>query len=420
MARPKNDGTAPREPNRRNLTELFVRKVTTDMTPINVWDQKERGLVLRVHPTGRRAFKVVYSRRGRPRWYHLGDVGLAEARTRAREIKAEVARGKDPAAERKAERGAGTFAELAERYVEQHAKRKNKSWRQADALVRKHLLPRWGKLDARSMTRSDVRTMMGRIEAPIVANQVKASASAIFSWAVKQEIVTANPCIGVDNNETRSRERVLSDSEVPRFWRAFDDAGLVRSSALKVILLTGQRPGEVSHMRREHIVDGWWEMPGAPDKELGWPGTKNGENHRVWLPEPARAVIADLDDGDTGFVFGGRRPVIGLDGAMREICAELRVNEKATPHDLRRTHGTMITRLGFGREAMNRIQNHREGGIGSVYDRHSYAEENKKVMEAVAARIMALAEGPPAGTWSTCDRRGARRSLKIWGVANQS
>jgi hypothetical protein len=64
-----------------------------------------------------------------------------------------------------------------------------------------------------------------------------------------------------------------------------------------------------------------------------------------------------------------------------------------TPHDLRRTNGTTITALGFGRDAMNRIQNHREGGIASVYDRHQYAEENKRVMEAVAARITALVDG---------------------------
>ena len=64
-----------------------------------------------------------------------------------------------------------------------------------------------------------------------------------------------------------------------------------------------------------------------------------------------------------------------------------------TPHDLRRTHGTTITALGFGREAMNRIQNHKEGGIASVYDRHQYADENKRIMEAVASRIMALVEG---------------------------
>ena len=52
-----------------------------------------------------------------------------------------------------------------------------------------------------------------------------------------------------------------------------------------------------------------------------------------------------------------------------------------------------MTGLGFGRDAMNRVTNHREGGIASVYDRHGYADENKRVMEAAAARIMALAEG---------------------------
>ena len=61
-----------------------------------------------------------------------------------------VARGKDPAAEKRAERGAGTFADLAARYVERYAKKKNKSWRQADTLVRRYALPRWGKLQAAS------------------------------------------------------------------------------------------------------------------------------------------------------------------------------------------------------------------------------------------------------------------------------
>jgi hypothetical protein len=56
----------------------------------------------------------------------------------------------------------------------------------------------------------------------------------------------------------------------------------------------------------------------------------------------------------------------------------------------------MITRLGFGRDAMNRIQNHIEGGIGSVYDRYGYADENKRVMETVAERLLAVAEGRPA------------------------
>jgi integrase len=168
---------------------------------------------------------------------------------------------------------------------------------------------------------------------------------------------------------------------------------LIKSAALKMILLTGQRPGEVAHMRREHIRDGWWEMPGG--LAAGWPGTKNGKNHRVWLATPAQVLLSELaDDNPIGFVFGGARgrAVDGLDAVMRTVSTALGV-DRATPHDLRRTHGTLITGLGFGRDAMNRIQNHKEGGIASVYDRHQYADENKRVMEAVAAKIMSSVTG---------------------------
>ena len=62
---------------------------------------------------------------------------------------------------------------------------------------------------------------------------------------------------------------MLSDAEVPLVWSAFDDAGLIVGSALKLILLLGQRPGEVAHMRHEHIKDGWREMPGDPVPSVG-------------------------------------------------------------------------------------------------------------------------------------------------------
>ena len=104
-----------------------------------------------------------------------------------------------------------------------------------------------------------------------------------------------------------------------------------------------------------------------------------------------RDIIAGLNYGDA-FVFGQR---LTLDATMRNICKRLAV-PRVTPHDLRRTHGSTITKLGFGREAMNRIQNHKEGGIGDVYDRHEYSDENKRVMEAVAAHILALAQGNAA------------------------
>jgi integrase len=399
-----NRRRAKRTPHKVRLRELSVKKAKPKDAAYLVWDATQRGLALRVQPkpTGHKSWVVVYSRHGRPRWLTLGNadaIGLADARLLAGEAMLAVAKGKDPAAEKKAERGAGTFAELATKYVEQHAKKHNKSWMQADALVRRHALDRWGKLQATTITRGDVKQMMARIEAPIVANQTLAAVSAIFSWGVKEEIVAANPCKLVDRNATKSRERVLADSEVPKFWQAFDGFGGNIGTALKMILLTGQRPGEIANMRREHIVDGWWTMPGEPVPNI-WPGTKNGASHRVWLPAPAQKLIAELggDGKTTGFVFAGSRggPVRRLDDAMRSICNKLAA-DRATPHDLRRTHGSTITALGFGRAAMNRIQNHKEGGIGDVYDRHDYAAETKHVMEATAARIVALVEGRPEG-----------------------
>ena len=213
-----------REANKRRLTDLFVRsKAKPRAAAYLVWDTYQRGLALRVLPTGNKSWVTVYSRHGRPRWLHLGNagaIGLAEARTLAAEAMLAVARGRDPAAEKRAERGAGTFGELAAKYVEQHAKKHNKSWMQAAALVERFAVPRWGKLQASAITRGDIKQMMAKIEAPIVANQTLAAVSAIFSWGMKEEIVAANPCKLVERNPTKSRERVLSESELPLFWKA--------------------------------------------------------------------------------------------------------------------------------------------------------------------------------------------------------
>ena len=162
---------AKRPARKQRLTELSVRKLQPETKAYLLWDAHQPGLAVRVQPTGARAWMCIYSRTGRPRWLHLGNakvVGLADARELAAEAMLEVARGKDPAAERRAERGAGTFADLHSQYLDRYAKKHNKSWPQADALVRRHAYPRWAKLQAASIARADVRAMMSRIAAPIV------------------------------------------------------------------------------------------------------------------------------------------------------------------------------------------------------------------------------------------------------------
>src|SRR5262245_12615483 len=120
MPRPKRPAL------KRRLTELSVRKLKPKAATFVIWDTLQRGLAIRVQPTGAKAWKVIYSYHGRPRWLHIGDasaIGLADARTLAAEAMLAVARGKDPAAEKRADSGAGTFADLAERYLEATGKK---------------------------------------------------------------------------------------------------------------------------------------------------------------------------------------------------------------------------------------------------------------------------------------------------------
>lgn len=403
---PKTERADPRKPVHRKLTDPFVKKVQPGPLPTAYHDTVQKGFLLMVRPGGGKSYKLLYRAGGRPRWYHIGPangIGLKEARAEARRLYAMVVLGTDPQAERKAVRATGTFGEMHARYLDEWAMPRHKSWRQADALVRKHLLPRWANLQVASISRADVMAIFNTItrRAPKLANQVIAAGGAVFTWAIKHGgyELDSHPFRNIERNDTVDRERVLDEAEIPAFWEAFGDADPVRGPALRMVLLTGQRPGEVSHMRWADIKGNWWSMPGQP--EGGWPGTKNKESHRVWLTDEALAVLAQMEPAGGEFVFPSARglAVRRLPAAMTDICAKLGA-PRATPHDLRRTFGTTVTTLGFTREQMDRVLNHikeAKKGSGKVYDRYHYAPEMKRIQEAFSAQLTAWVTGkaPP-------------------------
>jgi integrase len=379
MPRPRRSGAPARPTNKRKLSDRFVRAVVPDLSRVVVvWDARQPGLCLAVHPTGKRMWRTVYRLAARPVWLTIGDarsITLADARKLAARISLEVALGKDPAAERRAERAADTFGALAARYFEEWARRRNKSWKQSAAIAERHLLPRWRNLKARAITRADVRGAIGAIASPFAANAALATASAIFSFGVRMEVVPLNPCSGIARNPERSRERVLSDAELRLLWGDLD-------AALKLVLLTGQRPGEVFAMRRADIIDGVWHLPGAP-AEGGWPGTKSGKSHAIPLSEPAAALI------DEHLADRSRR-------RSEERLKKLWMRHglpKVRPHDLRRSFATIVARLGYGRQAVSRLLNHSDNSITAIYDRHQYIREDKAIVDAVARHVTAVVEG---------------------------
>jgi Arm DNA-binding domain len=139
MPRPRRDGTPARPlPNRRRLTDAFIRTVQPDPDRAVVyWDTLQRGLALKVQPSGHLAWKCVYTLHGRgPRWYSIGDakaITLPDARKLAAKLMYQVVEGGDPHADRLALRGRGSFGEVALRYVDEHARKKIRSTSSASA-----------------------------------------------------------------------------------------------------------------------------------------------------------------------------------------------------------------------------------------------------------------------------------------------
>lgn len=78
---------------------------------------------------------------------------------------------------------------------------------------------------------------------------------------------------------------------------------------------------------------------------------------------------------------------------MREISKACGFAPPVRPHDLRRTMGTTITGRSHGREALDRILNHRKKSVTDVYDRHDYARDDERIMKDVCAHILRLVEG---------------------------
>jgi integrase len=303
-----------------------------------VYDKQVHRLALAVYSTGKKVWKFIYTIRGVTKWLTIGDTEdfpVKAARKIAHQRGGQVAVGRDPQAEHMEELKADTFEILAKRFFKEHAQKRNKEWRQTEYCVRAYVPKRFCDMSVTTITRKHVKEVVGNIDKPFMANKVLAAISSVFNFGVRQDVLQTNPCQLVERQPTASRERVLSDQEMPKFWKAFDEFGPITGSALKVLLLTGQRPGEVAHMRREHIKGQWWEMPGLPVPQLKWPGTKNDISHRVWLVKEVMRLIEA--DATSGFVFAKCPEQLkkAMQRGMKKICQDLGV-ERATPHDLRR------------------------------------------------------------------------------------
>jgi integrase len=189
----------------------------------------------------------------------------------------------------------------------------------------------------------------------------------------------------------------LSDDELRRLWAATAPASLgiepTTRLALRLLLLTGARAGEVCGTSWGEIHAGEWVVPAAR--------TKNGREHRIPLSDAAMEIVheaAALRTGPWLLPARGDEGHVTPSGVLQ--AAQRILGDGVTVHDIRRSVATGLQRLGIRLEVTEAVLNHLSGtraGVVGIYQRHDWGAEKRAALDAWARHILALEAGEADG-----------------------
>lgn len=400
------------------LTKANVPKlaVPAGKSELIVFDEDLPGFGLRLRAGGSAVWIAQYRVGARQRRVTLGRTATLDpdrARRAAREVLAKADLGHDAQAERRERQAKATvtFGTVAQLYLDRVvAKQRPRS----QVECRRHLQRDWKPFGTHGIDEIGRRAVAARLQGlaeehgPIASNRARATLSAFYAWAIGQGLADSNPVVGTSRiGVERPRERVLAAAEIRCIWAAVGDDDLGR--IVKLLLLTGQRRGEVAAMTWAELdLDrGVWSM--AAER------TKNELPHDVPLSTQAKARIEEIvprpgrrllfGDGDgpfSGWTKARRR----LDQRIARQRAEARLGRPLAPgelpkpddalapwtlHDLRRTVVTGMNELGIAPHVVEAVVNHVSGrakaGVAGVYNRAVYAMEKRAALQAWADHL---------------------------------
>ena len=390
---------------------------------VDYWDTTLPGFGLRVTERGSRSWTVFYRHRGRMRRLTLGRypaLSLASARASARTLLNQAKLGADPAGAKLVERSrdGDTVTALVDEYAKR-AQRK-RSWPEERRILENEILPAWRHRLVREIRRRDVRALVDEKAetAPVMANRLLACISGLLNFGVDREWLDANPAYRLRKpGQETTRDRVLTRDELRALWAALGETSATNASgeslprltgtlndAFRVMLLTGQRMGEVCRMRWSDVdlAACWWTIPSSD--------TKNGDDHRVPLTAPVLEILkrrqaeGKRSVSSTTYVFSKQRsPRSRSLRPPRDSSVAARAKKAAShlsrglfverdgnleafafrAHDLRRSAASLMAGAGISREHIAHVLNHRSvtrASVTAIYDRYSYDREKRNAL----------------------------------------
>ena len=376
-----------------------------------------RGFAVKVNASGARSFVLRYTSEGKDRLLAIGQHGtwsLAAARKRAIEYRQEIDSGTDVLVARREKKTEQTLGTLAEEFLA--TKSDHASAYDIEGTVRNHLIPRLGERKLGSVRRREVIDLVEKLaeSRPRQASKLLGYVKQLFAWAEDRELLEGNPVATLQANrisrklKPRDRQRVLDTDEIRRFWHSVEQSNIRRLTALalKLILVTGQRPGECAGMRWSEVDGDTWTIP-------AWRRGKTETTNRLHLTQTALTILVAADaevrrlskrrpetsSADSDYVFqtpsGSPLRNNSLSQAVLRHPQQLGVKQHETwgywrPHDLRRTMRTGLSAVGVNELIAGLVLGHKRKGIDAVYDHHGYEAEKRAALEAWERHLLEI------------------------------
>jgi integrase len=369
------------------------------------FDTKTQGLALRVGAR-RRTWYFVYNRDHKRVWFRIGeypDVTLADARAQVSGHRKSLDLDNvDPAAERRKEPDpapepvkAFTFADFVPVFV-RFQKGRTKAWADEEGKIKRYLLPAWGPLPLKSITRVQVTELLDTVEAKGLTagtNRVQAVISRMFTIALNRGLIDAHPAARIIKRfKEQPRDRVLTDDELRALVAGLDARPGAASDAVRLRVLLGQRGAETAGMQWSEVDlhSAIWTLPRLRTKT-------QQRAHVVPLPPAALSLLE-------------RRRAIAPEHEPRVFpgltlnCDEHKA--LAVIHggayewkDLRRTVATRLAGLNFDETTIGRALNHARATVTARhYNQHQYLDEIRQALTAWDRELRRIVAGEPKET----------------------
>jgi integrase len=390
------------------LTDSAISELDLPDRRIVYHDELVVGLAVRVTANGHKSWTFMYRAGRRRRRLTLGrfpSLTVADARKAAREAQRRVGLGEDPAEAKRILADALSFDELADLYIERYAKPNKRSWRQDVRQLRVFCRRPWGSLPANAVDRARVRELLAQVtreRSGVISNRLASCISKLFAWGVAEGYLEENAVVGLTRQKEHSRERVLTDREVVKFWKELAtaearwlDVGPREAKPPKALspdvvfwlrlrFVTAQRGGDVAGLewRDVDFERALWQVPSER--------FKNGHAHVCPFGPWALEMLKDRREArsENRYVCQGGRGLAARSGVGPAFSIE-----NFDPHDLRRTASTRMAQCGVTQFIIARVLGHADATVTGIYNRWEYLEEKRTALVKWEAYAKALLGG---------------------------